>query len=67
LQNDISAGKFGNWDKENILEDSDFQKSLVDVRKTLWTYIVDEYSETHKFPIDFISEITVTPRYTKLQ
>lgn len=67
LQNDISAGKFGNWDKENILEDSDFQKSLVDVRKTLWTYIVDEYSETHKFPIDFISDITVTPRYTKLQ
>jgi hypothetical protein len=67
LQNDISAGKFGNWDKENILEDSDFQKSLVDVRKTLWTYIVDEYSETHKFSIDFISDITITPRYTKLQ
>lgn len=67
LQKDISNHKFGNWDKKDLIKDSDFQKSLVDVRKTLWEYIVDDYTKNHDIPLDFISDIIITPRYTRLQ
>lgn len=67
LQEDISNHKFGNWDKKDLIRESDFQKSLVDVKRTFWKYIIDDYTKNHDMPLDSISDLTITPRYTSLQ
>lgn len=68
LQKDIESGKFADWNKDDIINDVNFQKSLIDIREVFKSYILEDYyknnsSEEKKNIIEYIE---VKSRYTRL-
>lgn len=66
LQKDIENGKFSDWNKDDIINDVDFQKSLIDIREVFKSYIMQDYLTKNELDKNIIEYIKVNPRYTKL-